>query len=203
MATRSSLEYCVQVKHDAATASVDTFLDTRQVDMQWKSVSNGNCAVRMNSSFLRSLIVNPNIFLNFDVPTDWSSVWLLALYNGEEFGQKEETTNKSIWYSEHNSTAFAIVCKSPRLAAKNLIESLQRRASKSKLVYGDRQQIGILPVIPEVVRFEPRRSCATMAKFLDMPDKVQKCATHAVHYHDSLRPFRTVAKNKMYATRCV
>ena len=177
MATRC-LEYCVQLNHIKATVLVDTFLDTSQASMQWKdSSSSADSAVHMDSFFLKGLTVNPKEFLETEVPKEWSTVVLLALYYGTELNE-ETTTNKSIWYSVHNNIAFAIVCNTVRGAAKTHLQSLQVRASKSKLLRGQKKERSTLPVQPvetEIVRFQPRRQCETMVKFLQMPEKVQFC----------------------------
>jgi hypothetical protein len=174
MAARS-LEYCVQVSHGEADDLEDTFLDTSQASMQWKSSSSSAAsAIRMTSSFLKKLTVNPKVFLETEVPTEWSTVVLLALYYGNELNA-EATTNKSIWHSVHNNIAFAIVCNSVREAAQNHIQSLQGRASKSKLLCGRNNHKGTLaikPVLPVIVRFQPLRQCESMATFLQMPEKV-------------------------------
>jgi hypothetical protein len=169
------LEYCVQVSHGDADDLEDTFLDTSQASMQWKSSScSAVSAVRMTSSFLKTLTVNPKVFFEAEVPTEWSTVVLLALYYGNELNA-EATTNKSIWHSVNNNIAFAIVCNSVREAAQNHIQSLQCRASKSKLMFGQNKHKGtsaIQPVLPVIVRFQPLRQCESMAKFLQMPEKV-------------------------------
>ena len=174
MATR--LEYCVQVKENEETGLVDTFLDTSEASMQWKnSSSSADSAVRMDSFFLKGLTVNPTEFSQTGVPQEWSTVVLLALYYGNELNEVTTTTNKSIWYSVHNKIAFAIVCNSVRGAAQNNFQKLQLRASKSKLMFGQKKQKGILPVQPvetETMQFEPHRRGETMAKFLQMPEKV-------------------------------
>ena len=141
------LKYCVEVKHDGATALVRMFLDTSQVDMKWTNSSAGSNAdaVPWDSFFLKSLTVNPKVLFDIHVPEEWSRVFLLVLYRGHELGE-QTNDNKSIWYSSNNRTAFAIVSPSVRTAAQNNIQSLQLRASKSKLINGDRQQNGILPV---------------------------------------------------------
>lgn len=169
-------KYCVELKHDGADPLVRMYLDTTQVDMQWTNSSAGSDAdvVPWDSSLLKSLTVNPKVFFDTHVPEEWSRVFLLALYRGHELGE-QTNDNKSIWYSSNNGTVFAIVSPSVRTAAQNNIQSLQLRASKSKLINGDRQQNGILLVKTEVVQFEPRRQCETMAKFLVMPDKVHHC----------------------------
>lgn len=173
MATR--LEFCVQVKENEESGLVDTFLDTSEASMQWKnSSSSADSAVRMDSFFLKGLTVNPTELSQTEVPQEWSTVVLLALYYGNELNEVT-TTNKSIWYSVHNKIAFAIVCNSVRGAAQTNFQKLQLRASKSKLMFGQKKQKGILPVQPvetETVRFEPQRQCETMAKFLQMPEKV-------------------------------
>jgi hypothetical protein len=173
MATR--LEYCVQVKENEETGLVNMFLDTSQASMQWKKSScSADSAVRMDSFFLKGLIVNPTEFSQTEVPQEWSTVVLLALYYGNELNEVT-TTNKSIWYSVHNKIAFAIVCNSVRGAAQTNFQKLQLRASKSNLMFGQKKQKEILPVQPvetETVRFEPQRHCETMAKFLQMPEKV-------------------------------
>ena len=174
MAARS-LEYCVQVSHGEADDLEDTFLDTSQASMQWKSTSSSaGSAVRMTSSFLNDLIVNPKVFLETEVPTEWSTVVLLALYYGNELNA-DATTNKSIWHSVHNNIPFAIVCNSVREAAQTHIQSLQGRASKSKLMCGQNKHKGTLaiqPVLPVIVQFQPIRQCESMATFLQMPEKV-------------------------------
>jgi hypothetical protein len=173
MATR--LEFCVQVKENEETGLVDTFLDTSEASMQWKnSSSSADSAVRMDSFFLKALTVNPTELSQTEVPQEWSTVVLLALYYGNEL-KEVTTTNKSIWYSVHNKIAFAIVCNSVREAARTNFQKLQLRASKSKLMFSKKKQKGMLPVQPvetETVRFEPQRQRETMAKFLQMPEKV-------------------------------
>ena len=126
--------------------------------------------------FLKGLTVNPTEFSQTGVPQEWSTVVLLALYYGNELNEVTTTTNKSIWYSVHNKIAFAIVCNSVRGAAQNNFQKLQLRASKSKLMFGQKKQKGILPVQPvetETMQFEPHRRGETMAKFLQMPEKVR------------------------------
>ena len=206
MATR--LEYCVQVKEKEETGLVDTFLDTSEASMQWKnSSSSADSAVRMDSFFLKCLTVNPTEFSQTEVPQEWSTVVLLALYYGNELNEVT-TTNKSIWYSVHNKIAFAIVCNSVRGAAQTNFQKLQLRASKSKLMFGQKNQKGMLPVQPvetDTVRFEPQKQRETMAKFLQMPEKVQNIfdIKRCSHSHDSPRPFRTVEENRIHATRCL
>lgn len=169
------MEYCVQVSNGEADDLEDTFLDTSQASMQWKSTSSSaDSAVRMTSSFLNDLIVNPKVFLETEVPTEWSTVVLLALYYGNELNA-DATTNKSIWHSVHNNIPFAIVCNSVREAAQTHIQSLQGRASKSKLMCGQNKPKGTLaiqPVLPVIVQFQPIRQCESMATFLQMPEKV-------------------------------
>jgi hypothetical protein len=167
--TNRSMEYCVNVVNDEASHTVQMFLDTSQSDMQWTNVSKSSGVVTWDSFFLNSLIVNPSAFLEIDVPDEWSRVVLLALCRGSELNDKY----KSIWYSTLNTTAFVIIAPSVRLAVQNHIQSLQLRASKSKRIFSSNEQGGILPVKTEVVQFEPRRKCETMAKFLNMADKVR------------------------------
>ncbi len=163
--------YCIEMKYNG-TETVQMFLDTSQVDTKWACATSTSCSnvVPLDSSLLNSLIVNPQVFFGNDVPEEWSRVFLMALYRGNELND-----NKSIWYSTVNMTLFLIESMSVRTAAQNHIQSLHLRASKSKLVIGDRQQIGILPCYTEVVHFEQRRKCETMAKFLVMTEKVHNC----------------------------
>ena len=170
--TTRSMVYCVDVvKHDGTSAMVRMFLDTSQIDMQWTNVSECSGVSSWDSFFLNSLIVNPSVFLENDVPEEWSRVVLLALYRGSD-GNEQMNENKSIWYSTLNTTAFAIVSPTVRTAALNHIQSLHLRASKSQLIIGSKEQRGILLVKTEVVQFEPLRKCETMVKFLSMADKV-------------------------------
>jgi hypothetical protein len=170
--------YCVDVQPDGTSEMVQMFLDTSQMEMHWTSVSEGSAVLIWDSFFLNSLKVNPSVFLESDVPEEWSRVVLLALYRGSEvFDQIPD--KKSIWYSTRNTTAFVIVSPSVRTAALNHIQSLHLRASKSKLIMGSKEQRGILPVQTEVVTFEPRRKYETMAKFLSMADKVHNCVINS------------------------
>jgi hypothetical protein len=174
MMTTRSMVYCVDVKHDETSGMVKMFLDTSQIVMQWTTALHVSGVLSWNSFFLDSLIVNPTVFLEIDVPEQWSRVVLLALYRGSEVDE-QLNNNKSIWYSTLNTTAFAIVSPSVRTAAINHIQSLHLRASKSQLITGSKEQRGILLVQTEVVQFEPRRKCETMVKFLSMADKVHNC----------------------------
>lgn len=171
MMARSKV-YCVDVRNERTSEMVQMFLDTSQIDMQWTNASESSDVLSWNSFFLESLKVNPSVFLESDVPQEWSCVVLLALYRGSEVADKIND-NKSIWYSTLNTTAFVITSPSVRSAALNHIQSLHLRASKSKLIIGSKEQRGILPVKTEVVKFEPRRKHETMAKFLNMADKVR------------------------------
>jgi hypothetical protein len=165
------MEFSVDVRRDGFSDMVHMFLDTSQMDMQWKNVSIGGAVLELDSFFLESLIVNPTVFsAQNEVPEEWSRVVLLALYRGSEVSEYLND-NKSIWYSTLNTTAFAIVSQTVRTAAINHIQSLHLRASKSSRIVGSKER-GILPVETEVVQFVPRRKCETMVKFLSMADKV-------------------------------
>ena len=150
-------------------------LASQPEDFHWMEVSSvyehseGNFI--MDSSFLKTLNVNPNIFFEKDActPYEWSHVVLLARYYGDDI---QGDTNKSIWHSVHNNTPFAIVWPSVRGRIEKCIDALQLRATKSIPIEGYGRRNGVVPVENAKVKFSVMKH-ATLEKLLNMPDKVR------------------------------
>jgi hypothetical protein len=156
---------------------------TQPEDFHWMEVSSvyEHCEgkVIMDSSFLRTLNVNPETFFEKDActPYEWSHVVLLARYYGDDIPGH---TNKSIWHSVNNDTPFAIVWPSVRGRIETCFDALQLRATKSIPIEGYGRRAGIVPVQNVKVKFSVIKH-ATMEKFLNMPDKVRFVSHVLVH----------------------
>ena len=101
MATR--LEFCVQVKENEESGLVDTFLDTSEASMQWKNSScSADSAVRMDSFFLKGLIVNPTEFSQTEVP---NSTFLRDPPSGSTFYNETDLSVRGPFSSESWSVA--------------------------------------------------------------------------------------------------
>ena len=164
----------IEVTGGRQTKFVGISADSKHDESQWIDFSSATNCIDMNSAFLKSLTVNPEVFAqgNGFVPYEWSRVVLLALYCGNDI---HGSTNKSIWHSVLNNTAFAIVRPSVRRSAQNFLDVLQLRASKSKTINSSQncQTNKVMPVSKvQIVHLSVRPERATMAKFLAMPDKV-------------------------------
>ena len=159
-------------------------LASQPEDFHWMEVSSvyEHCEgkVIMNSSFLKTLNVNPKTFFEKDActPYEWSHVVLLARYHGDDI---QGDTNKSIWHSVNNNTPFAIVWPSVRGRIEKCIDALQLRATKSIFIEGYGQRNGIVPVQNVKVKFSVIKH-ATMETLLNMPDKVRFVSHVLVHY---------------------
>jgi hypothetical protein len=181
--------YCTEIETNGEkrVKFLDINLNSDSWDCQWKDSSSAATYVDMNASFLTSLTVNPEVFTeaNGCVSFDWSDVILVALYDGAHI---PGNTNKSIWHSIHNNTAFAIVWPSVRRCAQTCIDALQLRASKCGLVEGcQRGQTNIIKPVTKVqhVHFSVKTERATMSKFLTMPEKVHPRHSMPSYYNDA------------------
>jgi hypothetical protein len=149
-------------------------LASQPEDFHWMEVSSvyehSEGKVIMDSSFLKTLNVNPKTFFEKDActPYEWSHVVLLARYYGDDI---QGDTNKSIWHSVNNDTPFAIVWPSVRGRIEKCIDALQLRATKSIPIEGYGRRNGIVPVQNAKVKFSVIKH-ATMETLLNMPDKV-------------------------------
>ena len=150
-------------------------LASQPEDFHWMEVSSvyehSEGKVIMDSSFLKTLNVNPKTFFEKDACTtyEWSHVVLLARYYGDDI---QGDTNKSIWHSVNNDTPFAIVWPSVRGRIEKCIDALQLRATKSIPIEGYGRRNGIVPVQNAKVKFSVIKH-ATMETLLNMPDKVR------------------------------
>jgi len=170
-ATQSLLSYVFKT-----TSQVfEMRLASQPADFHWMEVSSvyehSEGKFIMDSSFLKTLNVNPNIFFEKDActPYEWSHVVLLARYYGDDI---QGDTNKSIWHSVNNNTPFAIVWPSVRGRIEKCIDALQLRATKSIPIEGYGRRNGVVPVENAKVKFSVIKH-ATLEKLLNMPVKVR------------------------------
>ena len=174
LALRTSSQSLVSYVFKAAPQVFEMRLALQPEDFHWMELSSvyehSEGKVIMDSSFLKTLNVNPKTFFEKDActPYEWSHVVLLARYYGDDI---QGDTNKSIWHSVNNDTSFAIVWPSVRGRIEKCIDALQLRATKSIPIEGYGRRNGIVPVQNTKVKFSVIKH-ATMETLLNMPDKV-------------------------------